>query len=86
MLAQSDGIGLRSLGPHHLKDFARPVLLQQLLVDGLQSDFPPPRVVEEPDKPPAPGEPPFQKLAHFDEGDAERFFGREKVVARLVRS
>jgi WD40 repeat protein/class 3 adenylate cyclase len=84
MLGHGDGIGLRSLGQHQLKDFARPVLLHQLLIDGLQSDFPPPRVVEEPDQPPAEGEPPFQGLAHFDEADAERFFGREKVVERLA--
>jgi DNA-binding SARP family transcriptional activator len=33
---------------------------------------------------PAPGEPPFQGLQLFDESDAERFFGREVLTARLV--
>ncbi len=36
------------------------------------------------DEPPAPGEPPFQGLAYFDEADAERFFGRERLTAQLV--
>jgi WD40 repeat protein/DNA-binding SARP family transcriptional activator len=33
---------------------------------------------------PAPGEPPYQGLQPFEEVDAERFFGRELVVARLL--
>jgi WD40 repeat protein/DNA-binding SARP family transcriptional activator/ABC-type Fe3+/spermidine/putrescine transport system ATPase subunit len=33
---------------------------------------------------PAPGEPPFQGLQYFDEADADRFFGREQLVDRLV--
>ena len=32
----------------------------------------------------APGEPPFKGLQSFDETDAEWFFGREAVIARLV--
>ena len=36
------------------------------------------------DDPPAPGEPPFQGLRCFDEADADRFFGREGLAARLV--
>ncbi|RPI91735.1 MAG: ATP-binding protein, partial [Chloroflexi bacterium] len=36
------------------------------------------------DLPPEPGEPPFQGLQYFDEKDADRFFGREAVVARIV--
>lgn len=34
--------------------------------------------------PPEPGEPPFQGLQYFDEKDANRFFGRETLVARIV--
>lgn len=34
--------------------------------------------------PPEPGEPPFQGLQYFDEKDAERFFGRETLVAKIV--
>ncbi len=35
--------------------------------------------------PPAPGEPPFKGLCYFDEVDADLFFGREALTARLVR-
>ena len=34
--------------------------------------------------PPEPGEPPFQGLQYYDEKDADRFFGREMVVAKIV--
>lgn len=34
--------------------------------------------------PPEPGEPPFQGLQYYDETDADRFFGREAVVAKIV--
>jgi WD40 repeat protein/ABC-type branched-subunit amino acid transport system substrate-binding protein/DNA-binding SARP family transcriptional activator len=33
---------------------------------------------------PTPGEPPFQGLQYYDETDADRFFGRERLTARLV--
>ncbi len=39
-----------------------------------------PRVEESP----APGEPPFKGLAHFDEADAHCFFGRERLIAELL--
>jgi WD40 repeat protein/DNA-binding SARP family transcriptional activator len=34
---------------------------------------------------PAAGDPPFQGLQYFAESDADRFFGRERVTAQLVR-
>ena len=34
--------------------------------------------------PPEPGEPPFQGLQYYDEEDADRFFGREALVAKIV--
>ena len=34
--------------------------------------------------PPEPGEPPFQGLQYYDEKDADRFFGRETVIAKIV--
>ena len=34
--------------------------------------------------PPAPGEPPFKGLQYFDVSDADLFFGREALTARLV--
>jgi WD40 repeat protein/DNA-binding SARP family transcriptional activator len=36
------------------------------------------------DKPPLPGDPPYKGLAFFDVKDADLFFGRESLVARLV--
>jgi WD40 repeat protein/class 3 adenylate cyclase len=81
---QADGAGLRPLGEHHVKDFDRPIALHQLVIDGLQTDFPPPRSFEEPDQEPAAGLPPYLGLAHFEERDAELFFGRESLVARLT--
>ncbi len=36
------------------------------------------------DEPPAPGEPPFKGLQYFDEADADLFFGREMLTAKLV--
>jgi hypothetical protein len=36
------------------------------------------------DEVPTPGEPPHQGLQYFDEADADRFFGRERLTARLV--
>ncbi len=33
---------------------------------------------------PAPGEPPFMGLRYFDEADADLFFGREQLTAKLV--
>ncbi|MFI5696352.1 ATP-binding protein [Kribbella sp. NPDC051586] len=43
-LAQlSDGVTLRDLGTHHLKDIPEPEHLFQVTIDGLQADFPPPR-------------------------------------------
>jgi len=34
--------------------------------------------------PPEPGEAPFQGLQYFDEKDADRFFGRESLVAKIT--
>jgi tetratricopeptide (TPR) repeat protein len=34
--------------------------------------------------PPEPGESPYQGLQYFDEKDADRFFGREALVAKIV--
>jgi class 3 adenylate cyclase len=42
-----DGIALRDLGEHRLKDIARPERVFQVVADGLPSDFPPPRSIEQ---------------------------------------
>jgi WD40 repeat protein/DNA-binding SARP family transcriptional activator len=36
------------------------------------------------EQPPAPGEPPFKGLQYFDEADADLFFGREALTAKLI--
>ncbi len=36
-----DGVQLRDLGSHHLKDIAAPEHIFQLIIDGLRADFPP---------------------------------------------
>jgi predicted ATPase/class 3 adenylate cyclase len=41
-----DGIGIRDLGEHRLKDLTGPQRLSQLLIDGLPRDFPAPRTLE----------------------------------------
>ena len=41
-----DGVSFRDLGDHRLKDLSEPQRLHQLLVEGLRSDFPPPRTLE----------------------------------------
>jgi hypothetical protein len=42
-----------------------------------------PQVTQE-EPPPTPGEPPYKGLEYFGEADAELFYGREDLVARLV--
>jgi len=34
--------------------------------------------------PPEPGDPPYQGLQYYDENDADRFFGRETLIAKIV--
>jgi predicted ATPase/class 3 adenylate cyclase len=40
------GASLRDLGPHHLRGLADPERLHELVVEGLESDFPPPRTLD----------------------------------------
>src|SRR6266550_53036 len=40
------GASLRDLGKHRLKDILQPEHLYDLVIDGLQADFPPPRTLE----------------------------------------
>jgi predicted ATPase/class 3 adenylate cyclase len=44
--ALADGLGLRDLGEHRLKDLAKPEHLFQLVIPGLPNDFPAPRSLE----------------------------------------
>lgn len=82
--AQGPLPALRSLGDFVLKDIKGTVELLQLVIQGLPGDFPPPRTLDEVDEPPTDGEPPYPGLVPFEETDAERFFGREVLVASLV--
>ncbi|WP_448627677.1 ATP-binding protein [Geodermatophilus sp. URMC 64] len=58
------GTGLRSLGEHRLKDFPQPAALYQLDVDGLPTDFPPPKTLAPEHRLPAP---PGQLLGRDDD-------------------
>jgi len=64
-----DGVTLRDLGMHHLKDIPEPEHLFQLTIDGLQSDFPPPRSLGTATSLPAPATP---------------LLGRESDLARVT--
>src|SRR5438477_2678578 len=44
--ALPEGVSLRALGAHRLKDLAQPERLHDLVVEGLLSDFPPPRAID----------------------------------------
>jgi predicted ATPase/class 3 adenylate cyclase len=63
-----DGVAIRDLGPHRLKDLARPERIYQLTVDGLPAEFPPIRSLETPTNLPA------QRTG---------FIGREHEVERV---
>jgi class 3 adenylate cyclase len=94
-IVAGDGVpvALRDLGACRLKDLPEPERLYQLLIDGLPSTFPPPRVHDDgpesdglPDYslPPADVPCPYKGLVPFDAADADVFFGREQLVEELV--
>ena len=62
---------LRDLGPHRLKDLAHPEHLYQLVVQGLPSEFPPPRSLDA-----RPNNLPLQLT---------RFIGRQEEVSEIKR-
>ena len=45
------GVSLRPLGPHRLKDLGRPEEISQLVIEGLDADFPPLRSLDNPEMP-----------------------------------
>ncbi|TDW15492.1 putative ATPase [Kribbella kalugense] len=70
-LAQlADGVTLRDLGTHHLKDIPEPEHLFQVTIDGLQTDFPPPRTLGTSTSLPTPATPLLGR-----EQDLERILG-----------
>jgi len=78
------GLSIRDLGEHRLKDLKFPTPIYQLVIEGLSDDFPPIRTKFSGTEAPTPGEPPFKGLQYFDEVDSELFFGRELLTAKLV--
>jgi WD40 repeat protein/class 3 adenylate cyclase len=83
-----EGLELRDLGEHYLKDFDRPERLFQLEIGGLSGDFPPPRTLDKQTADDAAfrGEVglPYKGLEAFQPQDAEFFFGREELIADLA--
>jgi class 3 adenylate cyclase len=65
------GASLRDLGVHHLRGLVDPERLHQLVVDGLASDFPPPRTLDA-----RPNNLPLQLTS---------FVGREEEIAEVER-
>ena len=78
------GVTMRDLGEYRLKDMKYPTPIYQLVIEGLASEFPMLRTKFSGTEPPAPGDPPFKGLQYFDECDADLFFGREALTAKLV--
>jgi WD40 repeat protein/DNA-binding SARP family transcriptional activator len=79
------GITIKDLGEHRLKDMKCPTPIYQLVIDGLQADFPPLKMKFTGSEVPTPGDPPYKGLQYFDEADSDLFFGRELLTAKLVR-
>lgn len=79
------GITIKDLGEHRLKDMKYPTPIYQLVIEGLQADFPPLKMKFTGSEAPIPGEPPFKGLQYFEEADSDLFFGRELLTAKLVR-
>lgn len=67
--ALAEGLHLRDLGEHRLKDLDRPERLHQLRIEGLPDDFPPPRSLDV-----RPGNLP---------SDLTPFIGREQVLEEV---
>ncbi|MGE5224580.1 MAG: BTAD domain-containing putative transcriptional regulator, partial [Omnitrophica WOR_2 bacterium] len=81
--ALPEGTRLRDLGTHRIKEIRYPQQIYQLEIQGLPDEFPALLPASEADEPPESGEPPFKGLQFLEEGDADRFFGRSQVTARL---
>ncbi|HEX5840787.1 MAG TPA: BTAD domain-containing putative transcriptional regulator, partial [Anaerolineales bacterium] len=79
------GITIKELGEHRLKDMKYPTPIYQLVIEGLQADFPPLKTKFTGSEAPLPGDPPFKGLQYFEEADSDLFFGRELLTAKLVR-
>ena len=78
-----NGMTIRDLGEHRLKDMKYPASIYQLVIEGLPSDFAPIRTKFTGSESPTPGEAPFKGLQFFDVEDSDLFFGRETLTAKL---
>jgi DNA-binding SARP family transcriptional activator len=58
--------------------------LRQDEIESTTADEAPGVAVRAEDEQPAPGDPPYLGLHYFDESDADRFFGRDRLTERLV--
>jgi predicted ATPase/class 3 adenylate cyclase len=68
--ALPDGVSVRDLGEHRLKDFDTPQRIYQLLIDGLLNDFPPLKSLETPTNLPP---------------ELTSFIGRERELEEIER-
>jgi WD40 repeat protein/class 3 adenylate cyclase len=79
-----DGLTIRDLGEHRLKDLKFPTPIYQLVIDGLPYEFPALRTKFTGSEAPTPGDPPFKGLQYYEETDTDLFFGRELLTAKLL--
>jgi class 3 adenylate cyclase len=77
-------VELAALGIFRFKGLADPLAVFEIHAPGRPREFPPIRTSPPEDEPPAEGEPPYKGLLRFEEEDAERFFGREELVAQIA--
>lgn len=82
----SGDVDFAPLGVFRFKGLAEPLRVSELRAPGLATDFPQIRTSAPEDEPPADGEPPYKGLLRFEEEDADRFFGRERLVAQVVET
>jgi WD40 repeat protein/class 3 adenylate cyclase len=80
-----EGMSIKDLGEHRLKDMKYPASIYQLVVEGLPVDFPAIRTKFTGVESPTPGEAPFKGLQFFDVEDSDLFFGREVLTSKLVQ-
>ncbi|MEP7041086.1 MAG: adenylate/guanylate cyclase domain-containing protein [Chloroflexota bacterium] len=73
-----------SIGVQRFKGLREPVSVFQVRAPGLLTDFPPIRTSGPADEAPSPGVSPYKGLLRFDEADADRFFGREETIGRVL--
>jgi class 3 adenylate cyclase len=71
---EPEGVELRDLGDHHLKDVGHPERLYQLVASGLATDFPAPRSLDSESAPPVP-------VPALDVAARERHLAEQAVAA-----